>query len=91
MIGEQGDSGPGADDSGGGSVAGGEMLFVENNCGACHCADAGGGCALDAPPLAGTSVETLTDFLTGIEPHAAGQVALSDRDFADLQAYLGSL
>ncbi len=89
MIGGQADSGP--DDSGGGSVAGGESLFVANNCGGCHCADAGGGCALDAPALAGATVETLADFLTGIEPHAGGQFALSDQDFADLQAYLASL
>ena len=85
------DPGLGTDDSDGGTVAGGEMLFVENNCGACHCADASGGCALDAPPLAGTTVQTLTDHLTGIEPHTGGRLALSDQEFADLQAYLASL
>lgn len=91
MIGGQGDSGPDADDSDSGSVAGGETLFVANNCGGCHCADATGGCALAAPALVGATLETLTDFLTGIEPHTGGQFALSDQDLADLQAYLASL
>ena len=77
--------------TGGGSVSGGESLYGANNCSACHCADASGGCALSAPPLVGAEPSTLSDFLGGVSSHAGGQLELSEQDLLDLAAYLASL
>ncbi|MFQ5591003.1 MAG: c-type cytochrome, partial [Phycisphaerae bacterium] len=60
-------------------------------CGACHCADAMGGCALDAPALVGVDLDTLTAMVVGEGAHPGGKFNLSDDDVADLQAYLASL
>lgn len=80
-------------DAGGpaGDAAGGETLFSGNNCSACHCADASGGCALDAPSLQGVSGGVLDAMLRGDDPHPGGKFDLSDQDIADLAAFLSSL
>ncbi|MCH8148885.1 MAG: hypothetical protein IH987_13045 [Planctomycetes bacterium] len=69
----------------------GEAIYVSNGCGGCHCADASGGCALDAPALLDVEVETLDEFLRGDTPHTGGKYDLSDQEILDLQVYLGGL
>ena len=73
-----------------GDPAAGQTVFTANNCAACHCADASGGCALSAPPIAGVTAETLDGVLRGDQAHPT-KVELSDQDLGDLQAYLASL
>lgn len=72
-------------------VLNGEMIFTANGCTACHCADAGGGCALDAPALVGISADALDDRLRGDTPHPGGKFDFDDLEIADLEAYLASL
>ncbi len=72
-------------------VLNGEMIFTANGCTACHCADAGGGCALDAPALVGISADSLDDRLRGDTPHPGGKFDFDDLEIADLEAYLASL
>lgn len=69
----------------------GETIFTSNNCSGCHCADATGGCALNAPALIGLAVETLADTLVGDAPHVGGKFGFSAQDLADLEAYLAGL
>lgn len=88
-MGDEGTGGPPLSDLMG-DAAGGEMVFVTNNCASCHCADATGGCALDAPSIAGRDVETVDDTLRGTLAHPT-KVDLADQEIADLAAYLGSL
>ena len=72
-----------------GDPAAGQTVFTANNCTSCHCADASGGCALSAPPIAGVASDTIDARLRGDASHPL-KVALSDQDLADLQAYLAS-
>jgi cytochrome c553 len=72
-----------------GDPAAGQTVFTTNNCAACHCADASGGCALSAPPIAGVASDTIDARLRGDATHPL-KVELSDQDLADLQAYLAS-
>ena len=81
----------GGDGEAAGSAENGEIIYLSNNCAACHCADASGECALSAPALVGVSAATLDAFLRGDEPHSGGQRALEDQELADLTAYLASL
>ena len=74
-----------------GSVDNGAMLYADNNCADCHCADAGGGCALSAPVLVGAGVEALNAFLRGGESHSGGTAPFDDQELVDLAAYLASL
>jgi mono/diheme cytochrome c family protein len=74
-----------------GSVGNGAVLYADNSCVGCHCADASGGCALSAPALVGAPVELLDTFLRGGESHVAGSFPFDDQDLADLAAYLASL
>lgn len=74
-----------------GDADAGEGIFASNSCAACHCADAGGGCALDAPSLVGVSTETLDDRLRGDVAHPGGKFNLTNQDITDLQAYLAGL
>lgn len=69
----------------------GEAIFVANNCAACHCADAAGGCALSAPSLINVPVEMLEAILVGDAPHTGGKFGLSQQDLVDLEAYLADL
>lgn len=69
----------------------GEAIYAANNCAACHCADAAGGCALDSPALIGVAIEELDEHLVGDVPHAGGKFGFSAQDLADLEAYLASL
>ncbi len=69
----------------------GESTFGSNNCAACHCADAAGGCALSAPTLIGVATETLDERLRGDAAHAGGKLDLTDQDIVDMQAYLDRL
>lgn len=93
--GDNGGDGDGNGGDGGGDgtdgVAAGEAIYADNGCAACHCADAGGGCALDAPSLVNVESDTLASFLNGDAPHPGGTVDLSDQELADLAAYLASL
>ena len=88
---EQGAVKGGDDVASGGSADDGEMLFADSNCSACHCPDAGGGCALSAPAVVGAAVELLDTFLRGAETHAGGTFPFDDQEIADLAAYLQSL
>lgn len=69
----------------------GESVYISNNCGGCHCADAAGGCALNASPLIELAVEKLEASLVGDAPHVGGKSDLSAQELADLEAYLASL
>lgn len=75
----------------GGDAAAGETIFTANGCGSCHCADASGGCALEAPDLHGADGDTLDEFLRGDTPHTGGKHDLTDQDLLDLKAYLDVL
>lgn len=72
-------------------VLSGEMIFTANGCSACHCADAGGGCGLDAPSLVGVGADMLDARLRGDTPHPGGKFDFDDQEIADLEAYLDSL
>lgn len=92
-----GDGGSTTDQGGGGGgstgltgdPAAGQTVFTANNCAACHCADASGGCALSAPPIAGVASDTINARLRGDATHPL-KIELTDQDLADLQAYLAS-
>lgn len=87
-----GGAGSGTTDGGAtGDAGAGETLFTANACGACHCADASGGCALEAPSIQGVSTDLLDSKLRGNDAHTGGKFGLSDQDIADLGAYLASL
>lgn len=95
-----GDSGGnGSDGSGDGSDGGsatgdpaaGETFFAGAGCGACHCADASGGCALEAPSLINSDVDTLEAYIVGDAAHPGGKQDASAQDLADLAAYLATL
>ncbi len=90
-AGNDGDGDNGSDGDGDGGGDAGEVFFASNNCAACHCEDAGGGCALDAPPLVGVEADALDDRLRGDADHPGGKFELSDEDLAALQLYLASL
>ncbi|MCH8967103.1 MAG: cytochrome c [Planctomycetes bacterium] len=89
--GDDGDQGD-ADDTGGltPQAASGEAYYAANGCATCHCDDASGGCALDAP-VVGEDIDTLDEWLRGEVPHPGGKFDISDEQLADLQAYLASL
>ena len=74
-----------------GDPTAGEQLFAGSGCGACHCPDATGGCALDAPNLRGVGPDTLEGILVGNEDHPGGKFDMSAQDLADLEIYLASL
>ncbi len=82
--------GPPLDELTGDPDAGG-ALFSANNCTACHCPDARGGCALDAPSLPGVATEMLDGRLRGDIPHPGGKFDFANQDIVDLQAFLASL
>lgn len=69
----------------------GEQLYMDLVCAACHCADASGGCALDAPSLVGVDLDELEDTLVGDDDHPGGKFDLSAEDLQNLEAYLASL
>lgn len=73
-----------------GIISAGETFYTSNGCGSCHCADAGGGCALGAPSLIGVTADSLDIHLRGSNEHPV-KLTLSDQEIADLEAYLGSL
>jgi mono/diheme cytochrome c family protein len=74
-----------------GDPGAGEGLYASNSCTPCHCADAAGGCALNAPSLVGTATDTLDDRLRGDAAHPGGKFNLTNQEIVDLQAYLASL
>lgn len=82
-----GDGGATAD----GDPASGEQIFGASGCGACHCDDASGGCALDAPSLSGVAFDRLDEKLRGETAHTGGKFDLNDQDLMDLQAFLAGL
>ncbi len=73
-----------------GDSAVGEMLYGSNGCASCHCPDATGGCALDAPTIVGVPAGDLNIHLRGPAPHPT-KFNLSDQDLADLAAFLATL
>jgi len=81
-------------DGGGADLVGdpvaGEPFYTTNGCSSCHCDDASGGCALDAPNAVGVEFSILEAHLTGDESHPV-KLDLTAQDLADLQAYLASL
>ncbi len=86
------DGGDGTDGgSVGGDAAAGEMIYVSNGCGSCHCADASGGCALDATALHDVDGKTLDEFLRDDTPHTGGKYDLTDQEILDLQVFLNGL
>lgn len=87
-----------ADGSTGGSLAdltgdppAGQTSYNALGCASCHCGDASGGCALDAPSLTGSNAASLDDHLRGDATHVGGKFDLSDQEIVDLEAYLASL
>lgn len=84
-----GDTGNGDGEPSGDPVQG-ASIYAANSCGACHCADAGGGCALSAPAIIATSHESIASILVEDSGHPL-QPVLSETDIADLEAYLATL
>jgi mono/diheme cytochrome c family protein len=72
-------------------AAAGDAFFASNGCGGCHCDDASGGCALDAPALIGMDADTIDRRLSGQDPHPVPPQQLSAQELADLEAYFASL
>ncbi len=86
------DGGDGGDlDSLVGDVQAGQDIYTANNCGACHCADGTGGCALEAPSIIGDSTQETDAVLRGGDPHPGGKFNFSDQELVDLVAYMASL
>ena len=73
-----------------GAPTAGEPIFASLGCAACHCADAIGGCALEAPSLVGVGSATLDELLRGDAAHPGGKFDLDDQGIADLAAFLAS-
>lgn len=73
-----------------GVATNGKTLYADNSCAACHCADASGGCAANAPSLVGVGTQELDDHLVGAEVHPGGKFTLTDQEIADLQAFLAN-
>jgi hypothetical protein len=74
---------PPATDAGGGgeeaeqvlpTIKDGWMLYIEAKCGACHCPDASGGCAEDAPSIVDTELTVLTEVTRGDDIHTATEL-----------------
>ncbi len=80
-----GDSGDQPDGS-----ANGQAIFTTNACGGCHCVDASGGCALDAPAIVGAASATLDGVLRGEASHPI-RADLTDDELDELADYLASL
>jgi len=74
-----------------GDATNGRAVFDANGCSTCHCDDASGGCALNAPSLQGVEAQEVTDKLTGVVGHTGGTRELTDSELADLAAYLADL
>ena len=86
------DPGAGDGDTGDqpGGAGNGQAIFTANACGGCHCVDASGGCALDAPAIVGVASATLDGALRGDASHPV-RADLTDEELAELAAYLASL
>ncbi len=85
--------GEGSDGEGGTSLVGdsarGQSLYNAGGCGACHCNDAGGGCAAGALAILDATAETIqTTLRSGNHPL---QVNLTEQQHADLEAFLASV
>ncbi len=79
-----------------GDTARGATLFavadgVGPGCQACHCADATGGCLMNAPNIQGKPYETIDARTRGSVSHPGGKFNLTDQDIADIEAFLASL
>ncbi len=75
----------------GGDPVAGEAFYLANNCAACHCADAVGGCAANAPNIVGEESDELFGLLSGAEEHPGGTVAgITQADADDLAAWLAT-
>ncbi len=91
-----GNNGGGVDSGAGDALADpvaslGEEFFNNNGCTGCHCDDASGGCALDAPVLVGAVFETLNRQLRQSGGHFSAPPDISDQQLANLEAFLASL
>jgi mono/diheme cytochrome c family protein len=69
-----------------GDAANGQALYADL-CASCHCADAVGGCLLDAPGLLNAEATLLDAYVRGEEVHPIKR-DLTDQDIADLAAFL---
>ena len=93
---DDGNDDDGNDDGGSGdgdaaaSAQRGGTLFTANGCFGCHCVDASGGCAANAPPNAGADFETVDDITRGERNHPGGKFDFSDQDIDDLVAFLAT-
>ncbi len=85
-----GDSGDGNFGDQPGGPANGQAIFSDNACSGCHCADASGGCALDAPAIVGVSSAAIDGVLRGDASHPI-RVDLTDDELDELADYLASL
>lgn len=68
----------------------GQALFTANACAVCHCDDGSGGCLPGSPDIRITDIDTLSAVLVGERFHSGGKTPnLTDRDIADMVAFLG--
>lgn len=72
-------------------VLAGQEIYTANGCWVCHCEDARGGCALDAPSNRNAGFVLLDSILRGDAEHAGGKFNLSDQELQQLEAFLASL
>lgn len=74
-----------------GDPVNGQALWQANPCMSCHCADASGGCQLDAPNIQMVDRFTIDLRTRGPISHPGGKYNFSDQDVVDLEAYIMSL
>ena len=75
-----------------GDATAGLAFYTANNCATCHCANAAGGCLLNAPSLVGEDAAEIFARLSGGTTHTGGTVqGVTQQNAQDLVAWLGSL
>ncbi len=75
----------------GGDPVAGEAFYAANNCAACHCDDATGGCIPTAPSLVGEESDAIFSRLSGAEAHTGPPVeGVTQEDADDLAAWLAA-
>ncbi len=89
-VGGGGSDGNGSLDNLVGDPVNGQVIYIDNGCGSCHCDDASGGCALEAPPIVGILIDDLNERTQGSADHPI-KIDITNQDLADLDAYLASL
>lgn len=79
-----------------GDAARGAVVFEQGEgngfgCARCHCADASGGCGLDAPNIQGRTYAEVDARVRGAAAHPGGKFNLTDQQIADVAAFLASV